>query len=150
MLVPCGGGGLISGTAIALAELSPATAIVAVEPQGFDDTLRSLAAGRRLSVAPGAPGAKSICDALLAPMPGALTFAINSRLLSGAVAVSDQDVRHAMAAAFRHFKLVVEPGGAVALAAALAGAYPCRGRTVAVVCSGGNVDAETYRGAIME
>lgn len=147
VLVPCGGGGLISGTAIALAELSPETAVVAVEPEGFDDTLRSLAAGRRCSVA---PGASSICDALLVPTPGALTFAINSQLLSGAVAVSDQDALHAMAAAFRHLKLVVEPGGAVALAAALVGAYPCRGRTVAVVCSGGNVDGSTYSTAIAE
>ncbi len=145
VLVPCGGGGLISGTATALAELSPATEIWAVEPAGFDDTLRSLASGRREAVA---PGASSICDALLVPTPGALTFAINARLLAGGIAVSDDDAMRAMAAAFRYFKLVVEPGGAVALAAVLAGAHPCRGRTVAVVCSGGNVDPETYRTAI--
>ena len=145
VLVPCGGGGLISGTAIALSERCPGTEIVAVEPEGFDDTLRSLASGRRETVA---AGAHSICDALRVPTPGALTFAINARLLSGAVAVADDAVLEAMAAAFRHLKLVVEPGGAVALAAVLSGAFDCRGRTVAVVCSGGNVDPESYRAAL--
>ncbi len=145
VLAPCGGGGLISGTAIALAEHSPGTEVVAVEPEEFDDTQRSLASGRRETVA---PGAASICDALLVPTPGALTFAVNARLLAGAVTVSDIEVRRAMAAAFAALKLVVEPGGAVALAAVLGGAFDCRGKTVAVVCSGGNVDAETYRAAI--
>jgi threonine dehydratase len=146
VLVPCGGGGLISGTATALAARCPGAEIIAVEPEGFDDTLRSLASGRRETVA---AGAKSICDALLVPTPGALTFAINARLLSGAIAVADDAVRDAMAAAFRHLKLVVEPGGAVALAAALSGAFDCRGKTVAVVCSGGNVDPAAFR-AILE
>lgn len=145
VLVPCSGGGLISGTAIALSELCPGVEIFAVEPAGFDDTRRSLASGARETVP---PGAKSMCDALLVPTPGALTFPINLRLLKGGVAVGDDEVGRAMAAAFRHLKLVVEPGGAVALAAITGGAYPCRGKTVAVVCSGGNVDPETYRRAI--
>jgi threonine dehydratase len=140
--VPCGGGGLISGTATAIKALSPATAVYAVEPEDFDDTMRSLASGRRETVR---PGGKSFCDSLLVATPGALTFPINRRLLAGAFTVSDAEVAMAMAAAFRHLKLVVEPGGAVALAALLTGRYDARGKTVAVVCSGGNVDAATYR-----
>ncbi|MHA1107758.1 MAG: threonine ammonia-lyase [Alphaproteobacteria bacterium] len=145
VLVPCSGGGLVSGVALALAELCPDTEIIAVEPEGFDDTARSLASGRRETIA---AGAHSICDALLVPTPGAVTFPINQQLLAGAVTVDDDQVRHAMAAAFRHLKLVVEPGGAVALAAITGGAYAAGGKTVAVVCSGGNVDAEIYREAI--
>lgn len=141
VLVPCGGGGLIAGCAIALSERSPRTAVYAVEPEGFDDTTRSLAAGRRLQ---NSEEARSFCDALLVPTPGALTFQINARLLAGGLVVSDAEVGRAMALAFRYLKLVVEPGGAVALAAVLSGKYDCRGRTVAVVCSGGNVDKDTF------
>ena len=141
VLVPCGGGGLIAGTALALAEACPAAGVWAVEPQGFDDTRRSLATGKRLE---NAPGAKSFCDALLAPMPGELTFELNRHLLAGGLAVDDAAVVAAMRDAFTHLKVVAEPGGAVALAAALSGAFDCRGKTVAVVCSGGNVDPETF------
>jgi threonine dehydratase len=140
-LAPCGGGGLIAGCSIALAAAFPDAAIFAVEPEGFDDTARSLAAGERLA---NAPGAHSFCDALLAPMPGALTFALHQRYLAGGVAVSDADVARAMALAFSHLKLVVEPGGAVALAAVLSGRFAARGRTVLVVLSGGNVDPEVF------
>lgn len=141
VLVPCGGGGLIAGCAIALAERSPGTAVYAVEPQGFDDTVRSLAAGRRLR---NSEHARSMCDALLVATPGELPFEINARLLAGGLVVSDAEAATAMAFAFRHLKLVVEPGGAVALAAALSGKYDCRGKTVVVVCSGGNVDPDTF------
>lgn len=141
VLIPCGGGGLVAGCALALAQLSPKTAVYAVEPEDFDDTARSLAAGERKR---NAADARSICDALLLPTPGELPFAIMRRLLAGALAVSDAEAQRAMAAAFRHLKLVLEPGGAVALAAALAGKYDCRGKTVAVVCSGGNVDPDTF------
>ncbi|MEQ8653418.1 MAG: threonine/serine dehydratase [Kiloniellales bacterium] len=140
-LVCCGGGGLISGTALALSTKSPQTAVYSVEPEGFDDTARSLASGTRQSVD---PTAKSFCDALLAKTPGALTFALNSRLLKGGLAVSDAEVATAMAFAFRWLKLVVEPGGAVALAAALSGKIDLQGKTVAIVLSGGNVDAGTF------
>jgi threonine dehydratase len=136
-LLPCGGGGLIAGCSIALAAAFPKAEILAVEPQGFDDTARSLAAGERLA---NAPGPHSFCDALLAPMPGALTFALHQRYLAGGVAVSDAEVARAMALAFSHLKLVVEPGGAVALAAVLSGRFDGRGRTMLVVLSGGNVD----------
>jgi len=141
LLVCCGGGGLVAGCALALAERSPATQIFCVEPEGFDDTGRSLAAGRRLA---NAPGAESFCDALLAPTPGELTFAINRRLLAGGLAVSDDEVARAMSYAFRTLKLVVEPGGAVALAAVLSGRYDARDKAVAVTLSGGNVDREPF------
>ena len=145
VLIPCGGGGLSAGTAIALKARCPGTEIFAVEPEGFDDWARSLKAGRRLA---NAPGAQSFCDALLVPTPGELTFEINARLLSGALAVADEAVAKAMAAAFSHLKLVLEPAGAIALAAVLSGKFDCHGRTVCVVCSGANVDAETFRRAI--
>jgi threonine dehydratase len=145
VLIPCGGGGLSSGCALALSETCPGTEVLSVEPKDFDDTARSLAAGKRLS---NEPGGKSFCDALVLPTPGKMTFSINSRLLSGGLAVSDADVAGAMKAAFEYLKLVVEPGGAVALAAALAGAYDCRGKTVAVICSGGNVDAAVFAAAL--
>jgi len=144
-LIPCGGGGLIAGCSLALSTLCPGIEIHAVEPEAFDDTGRSLAAGRRLA---NRPGGQSICDALLVPTPGELTFEINRRLLAGALAVTDDDVRRAMSFAFRHLKLVVEPGGAVALAALLAGRFDARGRTVAIMLSGGNVDPAEFARAL--
>jgi threonine dehydratase len=142
VLIPCGGGGLSSGCALALEARSPATRVYAVEPVGFDDTARSLASGARQSVE---PGAHTICDALMAPTPGSLTFPINARLLAGGLAVSDAAVLAAMRFAWRELKLVVEPGGAVALAALLQGALDCRDQLVAIVLSGGNVDADLLR-----
>jgi threonine dehydratase len=144
-LIPCGGGGLIAGCSLALSALCPGIEIYAVEPAAFDDTARSLAAGRRLA---NPPGGQSICDALLVPSPGELTFEINRRLLAGALAVTDDEARRAMSFAFRHLKLVVEPGGAVALAALLAGRFDARGRTVAIMLSGGNVDPEQFTRAL--
>jgi threonine dehydratase len=140
-VVCCGGGGLIAGCATALRALLPQIRVYAAEPAGHDDTARSLARGERVA---NAPGVRSICDALLAPEPGALTFGINRRLLAGGLVASDAEVRRAMALAFSELKVVVEPGGAVALAALLAGRLDCRGRTVAVVLSGGNVDPDLY------
>ena len=147
VLICCGGGGLTAGCALALAELSPKTAIYTVEPAAFDDTARSLAA-RSLAVdarVANDPAARSFCDALLAPSPGELTFAINRRLVTGGLSVSDAEVAAAMAYAFRTLKLVVEPGGAVALAALLSGRLDARGKTVALTLSGANVDPQTYR-----
>ncbi len=144
-LVPCGGGGLIAGCALALTSAFPGIAIYAVEPDGLDDTGRSLAAGERVA---NEPGATSICDALLLPTPGELTFEVNRRLLAGGLTVSDDEVRRAIAFAFRHLKLIVEPGGAVALAAVLAGKLALEGRTAALVLSGGNVDPALFAAAI--
>lgn len=137
VLVPCGGGGLSSGVALALSARMPAAAVHLVEPKGFDDYGRSLAAGtilrnERLS--------GSVCDALMAPAPGRLGFAINSRLAAGALTVSDEEALAAVAFAVRVLKLVVEPGGAVALAALLSGRFDAAGRTVVAVLSGGNID----------
>jgi len=141
VLSPCGGGGLVSGIAIAVKAADEGTSVYSVEPAGFDDTARSLAGGRRVGVD---PAARSICDALLAPMPGEMTFAINQELLEGGLSVTDEEAKDAMRLAFREFKLVVEPGGAVALAAVLTGKVDCRSKTACVVCSGGNVDGDLY------
>ena len=141
VLVCCGGGGLVAGSAIALSASFPDVHVHAVEPEQFDDTARSLQSGRRETVA---DDARSICDALQAHTPGKLTFDINRRLLARGLAVSDIEVRAAMRFAFRHLKLVVEPGGAVALAALLAGKVETNGRTTVVVISGGNVDLDLY------
>jgi threonine dehydratase len=142
VVVCTSGGGLVAGIALALEARSPATRIWTAEPAAHDDHRRSLAAGRRES---NPPGVRSICDALLAPEPGVLTFEINRRRLAGGVVASDDEVRTAIAWAARRLKLVVEPGGAVALAAVLAGRLETRGRTVAVVLSGGNVDDALLR-----
>lgn len=141
VLVPCSGGGLAAGVALAVRELSADGTVYCVEPAGFDDTRRSLAAGRRLA---NEPGGHTICDALMAPAPGRLTLPLLQRLVAGAITVTDDEVRRAMAWAFRHLRLVVEPGGAVALAAVLAGRLPLRDRCVAIVVSGGNVDAPVF------
>jgi len=137
ILCPCGGGGLIAGVATAIKSSMPEIEIFAVEPQGFDDTRRSLLAGERLA---NAPGMRSICDAIVTPTPGELTFEINQKLLAGGLAVSDIAVVEAMVTAFTRLKLVVEPGGSVGLAALMSGAYPLDGKTVVVVLSGGNMD----------
>jgi threonine dehydratase len=138
IVVCCSGGGLTAGIVIAMKHLAPHVGIWTAEPEAYDDHRRSLASGRRQRNEPGAPA--SICDALLAPMPGELTFAINQPLLRGCLAVSDDEVRGAMAFAARTLKLVVEPGGAVALACVMTGKLDVRGRTVAVTVSGGNLD----------
>jgi threonine dehydratase len=141
VLIGCSGGGLISGAALAIRALSPTTEVLAVEPEGFDDTRRSLEAGHRLA---NAPGARSICDALMSPSPGLLNFALMRDLLAGGVTVGDTEVMIAMAWGFRHLRIVIEPGGAVALAAVLAGRVPTHGRTIAIAVTGGNVDTATF------
>jgi len=145
ILVCCGGGGLTAGIATAVKARAPHITLYSVEPAGFDDTARSLASGIRESIA---PDARSICDALMSPSPGAMTFPMNHALLSGGLVVSDDQVRDAMRFAFSTLKLVVEPGGAVALAATLSDlAPPCDGATV-IVLSGSNVDPAAYAAII--
>ena len=145
VLCPTSGGGLMAGTALAFGAMTPAAACYAVEPEAFDDYGRSLASGRRETNARPSGG---LCDALLTPTPGALTFSINQPRLKGALTVSDAEVLRAMAFAFRWLKLVIEPGGCVALAAALAGKLDLKGRTVVVIASGGNVDADVFQRAL--
>ncbi|MBI0537138.1 threonine/serine dehydratase [Roseomonas sp. KE2513] len=146
MVVCTGGGGLVAGCALAVEGASPGTEVIAAEPEGWDDTARSLAAGERLA----ADGKGStFCDALLSIRPGEITFALNRPRLAGGVAVTVEEVLAAMRFAFDHLKLVVEPGGAVALAAVLAGRVPARGRTLGVVISGGNVDPAVFARALV-
>lgn len=140
-IVPCSGGGLIAGCAIALKSAYPEMGILAAEPEGFDDTAKSLAADKRVM---NPPATGSICDALQVPTPGELTFSINRKLLAGAVAVSDPEVRQAMYAAFADARLVVEPGGGAGLAAAMKEKDRFAGQTICVVLSGGNADPALF------
>ena len=141
VLINCGGGGLSAGSAVALKARLANVSVRTVEPDAFDDTARSIAAGERLRVA---PGSRSICDALLADTPGRLPFEIHRRLFDAGLTVSDRDVRDAMRFAFQNLKMVVEPGGAVSLAAVLSGKIATAGMTTAIVISGGNVDLEEF------
>ncbi len=145
VLVCCGGGGLTSGIALALEGRRPGLRVRPVEPEGFDDVRRSLASGQieRNDRASG-----SICDAIVTPSPGALTFPILSRLCGPGLAVTDDESLRAVALAFLRLKLVCEPGGAVALAAALFRPGEIEGEAVCVVASGGNVDPVLFAEAL--
>jgi threonine dehydratase len=145
VLVCCGGGGLSAGIALALEAEAPGLRVRTVEPAGFDDMARSLAAGERLG---NAAATGSVCDAILTPRPGALTFPLLRRLAGPGLAVSDEEALAAVAAAFRHLRIVLEPGGAVSLAAALFKADEVAGDAVICVASGGNVDPGVFAGAI--
>ncbi len=147
VLAPCSGGGLVSGVALGITAQFPETLIYSCEPATLDDHARSLALGRRVE---NPPEARSICDALMSRTPGELTFAINSRLLKGGLSASDEEVLAAMAFAIRHLKLVVEPGGAVALAALLSGRVETRGKNCVVILSGGNADDAMIQRALAE
>lgn len=145
LAVCTGGGGLVAGCALAAEGASPTTRIWAVEPEGWDDTRRSLEAGERLA---NDGSGDTLCDALLSLRPGAITFAVNRPRLAGAAVVTEAEVFRAMRFAFEHLKIVVEPGGAVALAAVLAGKVSARGGVVGVVLSGGNVDPAVFARAL--
>ena len=141
LLVCCGGGGLTAGCAIAMHAIFPDAAVYTVEPEDFDDTARSLEGGERIA---NSPDARSICDALLTDMPGQLTYDVMREHVTAGLTVSDAEVREAMRFAFRNLKVVVEPGGAVGLAAILAGKVDTAGKTTAIIFSGGNIDAELF------
>jgi threonine dehydratase len=145
VLAPCSGGGLVSGIATAVKTQHPAARVFACEPAEFDDTVRSLAAGRRLE---NTGDARSICDALMSKSPGLITFEVNRRLLSGALTATDDEALSAIAFAARWMKLVLEPGGAVGLAAALRGRVPQPAENIVIVASGGNIDDDMLRRAL--
>ena len=145
VLVPCGGGGLTSGIAVALAAKAPSMRVHPCEPENFDDTTRSLASGR---IERNATLTGSICDAIITPQPGNITFPINRKLCGNGIVVSDEQALDAMALAFTRLKIVIEPGGAVALAAALFHGDKLGGDPAIAVASGGNVDAEMFARAM--
>lgn len=145
LLCGASGGGLLAGINLVLEARSPETAVTVVEPAGFDDHALSLAAGERTGHGAAAP---SICDALMAPMPGEITWPVNRRRVRAAVSVTDAEVAEAMRFAFRWLKLVVEPGGAVSLAALLAGKVPAADRTTVVMLTGANVDPALHAAII--
>ncbi|WP_373353990.1 threonine/serine dehydratase [Pseudoroseicyclus sp. CXY001] len=145
VIVPCGGGGLAAGMALALEAEAPGLRLRTAEPQEFDDMARSLAAGERLR---NARLSGSICDAIITPEPGELTFPVLSALAGPGLVVTEDEALRAMGAAFRHLRIVVEPGGAVALAAALFHREEIPGETVIAVASGGNVDPAMFARAM--
>ena len=147
LLVPCGGGGLLAGVSTAMRELSPGIEIFGVEPENYDDHRRSLKAGRRVRIE---GDSFTRCDALAATIPGEITWPINQRNVNGFVAVSEAEVGMAISFAARHLKTVLEPGGAVALAAILHEKLPVRGKSVAIVASGGNIDSELFASCLKD
>jgi len=141
VVVTASGGGLAAGIALAVRSRVPTAALYTAEPQGFDDHARSFRSGRREQ---NAALTGTICDSLMARMPGKLTFAINRSLVGAGVVVSDEEVAAAVAFAFSELKLVVEPGGAVALAALMTGKVDVTNKIAVAVLSGGNVDPEVF------
>ncbi|MGR3714541.1 MAG: threonine ammonia-lyase [Shimia sp.] len=141
----CGGGGLASGIALALEAEAPTMRVRPAEPEGFDDTARSLETG---SIQRNATETGSICDAIITPQPGDLTFPILQRLVGPGFVVTEDEVLEAMSLAFKRLKIIAEPGGACALAAALFHGDKIEGDAVVAVCTGGNVDADVFADAL--
>jgi threonine dehydratase len=147
VLSPCGGGGLLAGISTAVKGCNAGTKVYGVEPQHYDDHYLSKQAGERVKIH---PQLKTACDALMATTPGELTWSINSKLVDDFLRVSEDDVAHAISFAFRYLKLVVEPGGVVALAAILQNKLDITGKTVAIVLSGGNIDSQSFSKCLEE
>jgi len=145
VIVCCGGGGLTSGIALALEADAPNLRARTAEPEGFDDVARSLASGR---IERNAALSGNICDAIITPQPGDLTWPVMQRLCGPGLVVSEDEVLHAMALAFLRLKIVAEPGGAAALAAALFRTDQIEGGDVIVTVSGGNVDPAMFTKAL--
>jgi len=141
VLSPCGGGGLLAGLSTAVKEINSATRVYGVEPENYDDHSISKAAGERTQIE---PQHTTSCDALMATQPGEITWSINSKTVDDFLVVSEDEVAHAISFAFRYLKLVIEPGGAVALAALLHNKVDISGGTAAIVLSGGNIDSGTF------
>ncbi|NKB32243.1 MAG: pyridoxal-phosphate dependent enzyme [Pseudomonadales bacterium] len=141
VLTPAGGGGLLAGTSTAIASLIPQAKIYGVEQENFNDHYLSRQAGKRVRIAGDTP---TMCDALMATTPGEMTWSINSKTVEDFLVVSEEEIAKAIAFAFRYLKLVVEPGGAVALAALLSHKLEVSGKAVCIVLSGGNIDKETF------
>ena len=145
-LICCtGGGGLLAGLSLGLHHHKPDIKIYGAEPEGFDDFKRSLDKGERVA---NDPKNRSICDAIVTAMPGEMTFPINQDHVTDGLVVSDDDALDAIAVAYKHLKIIIEPGGAVALAAALKQKIDITGKTTVVVASGGNVDKEMFYRAL--
>lgn len=141
VITPLGGGGLLSGVSLAVKHLSPTTAVVGVEPEGYDDVRRSLQTGDYQT---NSPDARTLCDALQTPTPGKITFPIMQKTVADVAVVTDAEVAEAMRVAFETLALVVEPGGSVGLAALLAGKVKDNGEVTGLVLSGSNVDPELF------
>ena len=141
VLSPCGGGGLLAGLSTAIKESNDAVKVYGVEPENYDDHSLSKAAGRRIKID---PQQGTSCDALMAAQPGEITWGINSKTVDDFLVVNEEEIAHAVSFAFRYLKLVVEPGGAVALAALLHNKLDISGGTAAIVLSGGNIDSESF------
>ena len=141
VISPVGGGGLMAGVSTVVKALSPKTQVIGVEPEFFDDHLQSRLEGQRVKIA----GTNATaCDSLMATMPGELTWSVNSDKVDDFVVVSEDEVFHAVSYGFRYLKQVIEPGGVVALAALLHGKLPVKGKRVAVILSGGNIDNQLF------
>jgi threonine dehydratase len=141
VIVPCGGGGLVSGVSLAIANASPATGTIGVEASGYEGMKLSLASGKRTATP---ASAKTLADSLMAPQPGQIPFALAREYISSVDVVNDEDLQRAVSLAFRTLKLVVEPGGSAALAAILARKIEVYGKTLVVVLSGSNVDLDVF------
>ena len=140
VLTPCGGGGLLAGTSTAVKSIIPKASVYGVEQENFDDHYLSKQAGKRVKVS---GQAKTMCDALMATTPGEMTWSINCQNVDDYLVVTEDEIAMAVAYAFRYLKLVVEPGGSAALAALLSNKLDIKGKTVAIVLSGGNIDNAT-------
>ncbi len=147
LLAPCGGGGLLAGVATAMKALCPETAIYGVEPEHYDDHRRSLRAGHRVRLDSPPP---TRCDALAASTPGEITWPINQSKAAGFLTAGEEETAEAVRVAFHSLKLVLEPGGAIALAAALGEKLPIRGKTIAIIASGGNIDPQLFTQLLRE
>ena len=141
MIICCGGGGLTSGCATILSDMVPDAEVWIAEPEGFDEAWATISSGQRHYAD---VKRKTICDAIATPTPGELTLPILQKYVRGGVSLTEDEVRAAVLFAFQHLKLVVEPGGAVALAAVLAGKVNTKGKTIALTLSGGNIDPALF------